>query len=273
MTADLKPIGVGLPLHGPKPDPIPAELVERLANVSSATASAKLHLIGIRHAFIDGPQLLNEGEHHLVGRAITLQFMPQREDVASGLGQENAEKRSALWAVLDEIEPGDVLVVQAFGDLTTGCLGEMLLTYLKSRGGLAAVVDGCIRDWPKVRKIGLPVWARGVTPNYASQRGLFPWAYHCPVACGGALVLPGDVIVADGDGAVVIPRQLASAVTEQTEAHESWEEFSRMKLQEGGALQTYYPLDEKGQLEYEEWRRTRSSAADLSIHQSKAEKG
>ena len=84
--------------------------------------------------------------------------MPQREDIASGTAQEEGEKVSALWAVLDEVQPGDVLVTQAYGDPYTGCFGEMLVTYCKGRGGLGLVVDGCIRDWPKVREIGLPVW-------------------------------------------------------------------------------------------------------------------
>ncbi|MGH2560002.1 MAG: ribonuclease activity regulator RraA [Thermomicrobiales bacterium] len=244
---------VTLPIEGPpfeRPDP---ELIRQMHAVSSATASAMLHKMGIRQTFIQGPIARQPGAK-IVGPAVTLQFMPQREDVASGVAQENVEKRTALWSVFDTVQPGDILVVQAFGDLHTGCMGEMLLTYLKGRGGLGAVVDGCIRDFPKVREMAIPVWTVGVTPNYASQATLFPWAYNVPIACSRVLVLPGDIVIADDDGATLIPANLASIVLERTLEHEEWEVFSRLKLAEGGSLKKYYPLNEDGQREYEEWR-------------------
>jgi regulator of RNase E activity RraA len=212
------------------------------------------HLLGVRRTFIQGPVAQAPGAK-AVGPAVTLQFMPQREDVASGLAQEEIEKRSALWAVMEEIQSGDVLVVQAYGDPHTGCLGEMLLTYLRGRGCAGVVVDGCIRDSPRAGELGLPVWSRGSTPNYASQGRLYPWAYNVPIACSDVLVLPGDIVVADDDGAVCVPQNLASIVAEKAAAHEDWEQFSRVKLADGGALQRYYPLNEKGRREYEAWLR------------------
>ena len=114
-----------------RPDPT---LIAALHGVSSATASALLHRLGVRQTFIQGPVPLQPGQH-IVGPALTLQFMPQREDIASGAGQEYVEKRTALWAVLEEVQRGDVLVVQANGDMYTGCLGEMLVTYFKGTWG------------------------------------------------------------------------------------------------------------------------------------------
>jgi regulator of RNase E activity RraA len=145
--------------------------------------------------------------------------------------------------------------VQAFGDPYTGCLGEMLITYFKGRGGIGLVVDGMIRDWPHVREIGLPLWTRGFTPHYASQGTLFPWAYNVPIACSRVLVLPGDLIIADDDGAVLVPIRVAPQLLTQTLEHEDWEAFSRVRLAEGGSLWKYYPLSEEGRREYEEWRR------------------
>jgi regulator of RNase E activity RraA len=130
----------------------------------------------------------------------------------------------------------------------------MLVTYFKARGGTGIVVDGCVRDYPRLQQIDLPLWVRGFTPNYASQTSLFPWAYNVPIACSRVLLLPGDIIIADDDGAVVVPRQLAPHIIEQTLAHEDWEAFSRMKMQEGGALGKYYPLNDEGRQEYEQWR-------------------
>lgn len=248
---------VQLPISGPpivRPDP---NIIEQLRAVSSATASATLHKMGVRQTYIQGPTTRKPGTR-AVGPAVTLQFMPQREDVASGLSQESGEKVSALWSVLEEIQPGDMLAVQAYGDLYTGCLGEMLVTYFKGRGGVGIVVDGCIRDWPRVQEIDVPLWTRGVTPNYASQATLYPWAYNVPIACSRVLVLPGDIIIADDDGAVLVPSNLASRVLHITLEHEDWETFSRMKLAEGGALRKYYPLNDEGQKEYEAWRATHS---------------
>ncbi len=249
----IPPNGVKLPIEGPPYQRPDKALIEAMQVVSSATASAMLHKMGIRQTFIQGPLPRRPGSK-VVGSAVTLQFMPQREDIASGSGQENVEKRSALWAVFAEVRPGDILCIQAFGDMHTGCLGEMLATFFKTQGGIGIVVDGCVRDWPRIQEIDVPLWTKGFTPNYASQTHLFPWAYNVPIACGGCLILPGDIIIADDDGAVVVPAQMAPIVAQKTNEHEDWEVFSRMKLAEGGSLYKYYPLTEEGQREYEAWK-------------------
>lgn len=246
---------ISLPVRGDSFQRADAALLQQLQAVSSATASALLHRMGVRQTFIEGPRSMIPGTK-IVGSAITLQFMPQREDVASGLQQEHSEKYSALWAVLETVQRGDVLTIQAYGDPYTGCLGEMLVTYFQARGGVGIVVDGFIRDVPKVKQIGLPMWVRGATPNYASQASLFPWAYNVPIACNRVLVLPGDIILADDDGAVLIPRQVAPQLVKLTLEHEDWESFSRMRIQQGGALGKYYPLNAEGRQEYEQWRDT-----------------
>ena len=250
-------ISQALPIGGPpfaRPDP---NIIKQLYQVGSATASALMHKMGVRQTFIQGPLPRTLGAK-VVGPVVTLQFMPQREDVASGMAQEHVEKVSALWAVFDTVQPGDILAVQAFGDAYTGCMGEMLITYFKGRGGIGIVVDGCIRDWPRVQEIGTPVWTRGFTPNYASQASLFPWAYNVPIACSRVLVLPGDIMIADDDGAVLVPAQMAPLVLQHTLEHEEWEVFSRLKLAAGGSLKKYYPLNQEGQREYEEWRKSQS---------------
>ncbi|MEW2500853.1 ribonuclease activity regulator RraA [Amycolatopsis sp. CA-161197] len=242
-----------LPVRGADPGPADPALVRGLEAVSSATACAQLHRQGIRRTFVEGPRPLTTGQK-VVGRAVTLQFMPQREDVASGVAQEYVERSTALWAVLEEIQPGDVLVVQAYGSAFTGCFGDMLVRYFKRKGGAGIVVDGRIRDSPRVEQLGVPIWCTGTTPHYASQAELFPWAYHVPVACGGVLVLPGDLVVADDDGAVVVPRLKAPHVMEAARDHEEWERFSRSRLEEGARLSDYYPLTPDSRAEFEAWR-------------------
>jgi regulator of RNase E activity RraA len=252
---------IQLPIRGPAYDRLPTDVLARLDGVSSATACAKLHAMGIRQTFIEGPRPLRTGQR-AIGLARTLQFMPQREDVFSGLGQEHAERSSALWAVVEAAEPADMLVVQASGATHTGCLGEMLLRAFAGRGGAGVVVDGRIRDSARARELDLPVWSTGATPHYASQTELFPWAYDIPIAVGGALVLPGDLVLADDDGAVVVPRQLVPELGEGAQAHEDWESFSRDRIDAGGRLSKYYPLTDEAQKEYQLWRAAANGASD-----------
>ncbi|GAA4213201.1 hypothetical protein [Actinocatenispora rupis] len=226
-------------------------MVNALDGVSAATACAKLHQMGITRTFIDGPVPLHrEPDVRVVGGAVTLQFLPQREDVFSGAEQEDAERKTALWRVLESVRPGDVLVVSAYASHFTGCLGDMLVRYFKLRGGAGIVVDGRIRDAPRVRALGVPVWCTGVTPHYASQTELFPAAFNVPVGAGGALVTPGDLIVADEDGAVVVPQTRAVAIAEDALLHQDREEYARRRLDEGGRLSDYYPLTGAGLDEY-----------------------
>ncbi|WP_406447741.1 ribonuclease activity regulator RraA [Streptomyces sp. NBC_00876] len=248
-----------LPVRGGAYRRADAELVERMGGVSSATACSKLHGMGIRRTWMEGPEPLTSGQK-IAGSALTLQFMPQREDIASGLAQEAIERQTALWAVLEAVQPGDVLVIQAYGSAFSGCVGDMLVRYFKRKGGAGIVVDGRIRDAPRVRELGVPVWCTGTTPHYASQSELFPWAYDVPVAAGGVLCLPGDIVVADDDGAVVVPQATAPEVIASAQDHQEWEVFSRMRLDEGARLGNYYPLTSESRAEYEQWRdRTRAS--------------
>src|SRR5581483_9248517 len=103
------------------------------------------------------------------------------------------------------------------------------------------VIDGCIRDSAEIKKLGLGLWLRGVTPNFHTQTNIFPFAVNVPVACGGVTVMPGDVIVADDDGAVVVPISLASQLAKKASEH--------------GDLRKYYPLSDEARAEYEAWRK------------------
>lgn len=244
---------VTLPVRGPDYQRADRALATRLESVSAATAAATLHGSGLTRSWINGPTPLELG-HHVVGSALTLQFMPKREDVTDdGLGQENTEKRTALWAVLEAVQPGDILVIQAYGSAYSGCIGDMLVRYFKLRGGVGIVVDGRIRDSARIRHLDVPIWCTGRTPNYASQSELFPWAYDIPVAVGGALCLPGDYVIADDDGAVIVPQRHAENLADAALEHEEWESFSRQRIDEGGRLSDYYPLAENSREEFEGW--------------------
>lgn len=244
---------IELPVRGGEWQRATSDTVARLQPLSAATTCAKLHGLGIRRTFVEGPTPVLPGQR-VTGSALTLQFMPQREDVASGLGQEYIERHTALWHVLETVKQGDVLVIQAYGSAFSGCVGDILVRYFKRKGGAGIVVDGRVRDLPRIKELGVPIWCTGATPHYASQSELFPWAYGVPVAVGGVLCLPGDVIVADDDGAVVVPQQLAEDVSDAARDHQEWEVFSRKRLDEGARLSDYYPLTPDSRAEYEAWR-------------------
>ena len=233
-----------------RPNP---SLIAALQGIGSATATGELKRLGIRNAFIQGPVCATPGAS-IVGPAITLQFMPKREDLypeAEYVDPERQLHRHALYLA----QKGDVVVVDARGDLTSGVFGEMMMTYFRGRGGLGVVIDGCIRDSVEIKKLGLGLWIRGVTPNFHTQTNIFPFAVNVPIACGGVTVVPGDLIIADEDGAVVVPIALAPQLAAKATEHVEWEEFSRLKLSEGGDLRKYYPLSDEARAEYEAWRR------------------
>ena len=245
----------------------PREWIKQLYSIGSAAVTSVLDQYGVRRTSTEGLLCRLPGAK-AVGPALTLRFLPRREDQIPGFwkeeekttgGQEEkTEKRSALWAVMDDVRPGDILVVDGRGDLTTGCLGEMLITFIQAQG--AAVVDGCIRDFPAVRSLGFPLWTKGFTPGSAGHLNCYPWDFNLPIGCGNVLVMPGDIIVADDDGVVVVPPRLVPKVIEIASEREEHEVFVRMKLREGGALNRYYPFDEEGRKEYEEWLRQQRSS-------------
>jgi len=232
-------------------------LIDGLAHIGSATASGELSRLGIRDPHLRGLTSRTPGVT-VVGPALTLQFMPKREDQYKVDEYADPEKQLHRH-VLYYTQPGDIVVVDARGHLGSGVFGEMMLTYFKGRGGIGVIVDGAIRDYPKAKDLGLGLWLRGVTPNFHTQTDIVPFAVNVPIACADTLVMPGDIIVADDDGAVVVPAQLAPELLHKASTHAEWEEFSRMRLSEGGDLRKYYPLSDAARGEYEAWRKAQGS--------------
>lgn len=229
------------------------ELIAKFDGISSATAAGELSRMGIKNPFIQGPIAWTPGKT-VVGPALTLQFMPKREDLYPD--QEYTDPEIQLHRhVLYHTQPGDIVVVDARGELSSGVFGEMMLTYFMGKGGIGAVIDGCIRDSANAKELGIGLWLKGVTPNFHTQTVQFPFAVNVPIACGGTLVMPGDIIVADDDGAVSVPIAMAEELAEHASEHAEWEEFSREKLEAGGDLRRYYPLKDEARPEYEEWKK------------------
>ena len=246
------------PMHAisrPSIERPPREIIEGLRNIGAATASGELNRLGYKNCTIIGPTPWTPGAA-AVGPALTLQFLPKRADIY-GDAEYVAPERQLHRHVLYQSQAGDVVVVDARGELSSGVFGEMMMTFFKGKGGAGVVIDGCLRDISEIRKLGLGLWIKGVTPNFHTQTVQFPAAINIPIACGGALVMPGDIIVADDDGAVVVPAAVAPQLLEKAGEHVEWEEFSRLRLSQGGDLRKYYPLNEEARAEYEAWKRQR----------------
>ncbi|WP_449396271.1 ribonuclease activity regulator RraA [Devosia riboflavina] len=230
------------------------DLIAGILAVGAASASSTLAHMGIRNCHILGPVAQQTGKA-IAGPALTLQFMPKREDLY-GEGEYADPEKQLHRHVLYHVQEGDIVVVDARGDMTAGVFGDMMSTYFRGRGGAGMVIDGALRDRPNLSKLDIPTWVRGWTPNFHTQTNLMPFAVNTPIACGGVTVMPGDIIVADDDGAVCVPAALAAEVIERSNQHHEWEDFSRMKLKQGAPLQRYYPLHQDARGEYEEWRKT-----------------
>lgn len=236
-------------------EPPPKELIEPFWEIGTATISSALREVcGIRRAFMVGPVAVTPGLK-AVGTAFTLQFLPKREDIAADeqTSEIQSEVTSALNAAVIAVQSGEILVVDARGNMQTGCLGDMMMTGIHAKGVKGLVVDGCVRDTPHAKQLGLPLFIRGATPHNASHFEMYPWAYNVPIGCGGVLVMPGDILVGDDDGVVVVPPKVADQVIAYSRERETQEIFERMKLRETGLIEKYYPFNEQGQKEYEQW--------------------
>jgi regulator of RNase E activity RraA len=240
--------------HTPDITRPPREIIEGLKEIGSATAAGELSRLGIRDAHVRGVMPWTRGKS-VVGPALTLQFMPKREDIYRVDEYADPEKQLHRH-VLYHTQPGDIVVVDARGDMGSGVFGEMMLTYFKGKGGAGVVIDGCIRDYTHVQHIDMPLWLKGVTPNFHTQTNIFPYAVNVPIALNNVFVMPGDIIVADDDGVVVVPAGMATELLKKASEHHDWEIFARQRLAEGGELRKYYPLSPEAQAEYEAWRKT-----------------
>lgn len=230
-------------------------LIESLREVGTATAAGELYKLGIRNPHLAGLTSWRPGVS-VVGPALTLQWMPRREDMSANHEYSGVEMQLHRH-VMYHTQPGDIIVVDGRGDMASGVFGEMMLTYFKGKGGIGVVIDGCVRDWPHVSQIDIGIWMRGVTPNHGWQNGIMPFAVNAPIACAGVLIMPGDIIMADDDGAIVVPVQLASQIVGHSAEKNEWEIFTRLKLSQGGELRKYYPLTPEAEAEYQAWQAER----------------
>jgi 2-keto-4-pentenoate hydratase/2-oxohepta-3-ene-1,7-dioic acid hydratase in catechol pathway/regulator of RNase E activity RraA len=223
------------------------ELRARLASVSTATLSSQLRKRGFDDVSIDGVQS-NQPGARLVGRARTLRFVPFRPDLFADHGGGYNEQKRAF----DTLGAGDVLVIEARGVTQTGTVGDILALRAQTLGAVGVVTDGGIRDFSTVAALGIPSFSAGPHPAVLGRRHV-PWETDGTVACGGATVQPGDVIVGDDDGVLVIPPHLVREVVVDSIEQEREERFIAEQVARGVSVKGLYPMNAEWRARYEEW--------------------
>ncbi len=233
-------------------EPIDQETLDLLAVPSTATLTTVLSKHGLWNTFITGAKPLNPSAR-MVGQAFTLRYIPSREDVDYNLNFNNRTDPQRL--AIEQVGPGDVLVIDARGDERAGTMGNILATRMVARGAVGIVTDGCYRDSPAIAEMNIAAYAR--SPHASTNKTIHhPTDIQLPIGCGGVAVYPGDILVGDAEGVVVIPRQLAKTIAEQAALQEHREDFILEKIQGGASLIGTYPPDEKTAAEYEEYCKT-----------------
>ncbi|MBX9609214.1 MAG: hypothetical protein K2Y51_23585 [Gammaproteobacteria bacterium] len=230
------------------PPTLSAEQVAALNSVATSTLTHQLQQRGIRNAFLSGLKPLHPGLR-MVGRARTLRYVALREDVqaqyASGL---NAQRR-----VVESMRPGEVLVIEARGVPDAATIGDIYATRAFKLGATGIVTDGALRDTPAIVDMHMPVYhlaSHGAT--YGRQH--MPFSVDEPITCAGVFVVPGDVIVGDGEGAVVIPQALVDEVLRDALAQEERERFALERVSAGEPTIGLFPLSKERTPEFEQWR-------------------
>jgi len=224
-----------------------ADTREALTGISTATLTTVLLKKGLRNVWIRGTKPLSAGQPRIVGRAYTLRFVPAREDLATPASWSSP---ISTRAAIEAMPEGCIAVVDAMGVTDAGIFGDILCARMAKRGVAGLVTDGVIRDVVGVREAGLPVWCQGVAAP-ASVAGLTFVAWQQPIGCGGVAVFPGDLIVVDEDGAVLIPTALVDEVIAQAAEQERLEGWVMTRIQAGEKLPGLYPPNEENLLRYQ----------------------
>lgn len=224
---------------------------EKLSAIATATLTTVLLKKGLRNVWLRGTRPVRPGQKRQVGPAFTLRFVPAREDLAT---PESWSSPVSTRAAIEAMTPGCIAVVDAMGITDAGIFGDILCARMKVRGVAALVTDGVVRDVAGVLESGLPVWCKGAAAP-PSVAGLTFVNWQQPIGCGGVAVFPEDVIVADEDGAVVIPVALLSEVVEAASEQEQLEAWIMREVQAGTALPGLYPPDEATKARYQSFRK------------------
>ena len=224
-------------------------VAERLRSVSTATLTMALIKQGVRTSWLCGPAPLDPISTRVVGPAFTIRFVPGREDLS---GPESYGRSPSFRDAIEAAPAGSVVVIDGCGNPLGATLGDILVARLAHNGVAAAVTDAPVRDADEIRAIGLPVLSAGVAAP-PSIIGLAYAGFGEIIGCGGVAVRPGDVMVCDNDGAVVVPIELAAAVAEAGVEQERYERFVQRRVKAGASVLGLYPPGDDALAAYRKW--------------------
>jgi regulator of RNase E activity RraA len=227
----------------------------KLKTVSTATLTTALFKRGLRNQFVQDVTPLNPAAAPMVGEAYTLRYIPAREDLNPiSVFQDRAHpQRKAV----EECPPGAVFVIDSRKDPRAASAGSILVTRLMKRGVAGVVSDGGFRDSPEIAELDIPTYHnRPAAPtNLTVHQAL---DINVPIGCGDAPVWPGDVIVGDREGVVVIPAHIADEIADEAVEMTAFEDFVTEKVNEGRSiLGLYPPTDEQSKVDFAEWRKAK----------------
>jgi regulator of RNase E activity RraA len=223
----------------------------RLAAVSSATLTTVLFKRGLRNTFIQGIHRLNPTAPTMVGPAYTMRYIPAREDLDHlGVfeGRSHPQRRG-----IEECPPGHVFVIDSRRNPAAASAGGILVTRLWKRGAAGIVTDGGFRDSPQIAAMPFPAYhaAPAAPTNLIRHHAV---DLDVPIACGEVAVYPGDILVGDGEGVVVIPRNIADEVAEEAFEQTAFEDFVQEQVEQGRSIFGIYPPAPAAREEFKQWR-------------------
>lgn len=233
---------------------IEAAVFDKLSKVSTATITTQLFKRGYKQQFMVGLKPLAKSTERFAAEAFTLRFIPSREDIDWDLGDlATRGGKNIQWEAVEAIGPGQALVIDSRNDPRAASAGNMLMTRMKRRGVSAAITDGAFRDGTEISDMQFPAYCR---ENVATTRPAYHRAIAMqePIACAEVAVYPGDVVVGDSDGVVIIPRKLAEEIANDGYEQELREKFLFTKIDDGAQLWGTYPPNEETLAEYAQWK-------------------
>lgn len=222
------------------------KVVEILSEVTTATLTTILLKKGLRNVWMRGTKPIKPGQPRLVGRAFTLRFVPAREDLAT---PESWSSPISTRAAIEAMPANCIAVVDSMGVQDAGIFGDILCARMQKKGVAALITDGVVRDVAGVLGTGLPVWCSGVAAP-PSVAGLTFVDWQRPIGCGGVAVFPGDVVVVDEDGAVLIPQALLEEIVKLAPEQEKLEAWIMTQINNGESLPGLYPPNEANKQRY-----------------------
>ncbi|MFE5702793.1 hypothetical protein [Rhodococcus koreensis] len=244
--------------HSSAAQPLDPDVIAKYRKISTATLATRLFAVGLRQQYLVGLNPVNTSMEGFVGEAYTMRFIPAREDIdtlESLHGPDNLQ-----WIGVEALEEGQVLVIDSRDDISAASAGDMLVTRALHKKAAAVITDGAFRDGYVLADIPIPTYGRAITAT--TRLTSFHVAdLQVPIGCAGVAVYPGDLLVGDRDGVIVIPRYLAAEIVDECLEQEELEAYLHTRVHNGEPLLGgLYPPSEQTKAAYAEWKLSRNGA-------------